>query len=106
MKLAPKTPRVRFRVSSSALFAWSGVKPDSCNKPRPPALETATASEGFAKPPIAAICIGTLQPTSSVNVVLSIKRQRDGAGIDELDLSQEKYGSQELLGREDDMFSA
>src|SRR2546425_7506358 len=87
MKLAPKTFRVRFRTSSSDLVACSGVKPDNCSMPRPPALETAAASGGLASDPNAAICIGTLQPVSSVNLFFCMRRQGGFVGIYDLGLS-------------------
>src|SRR5207245_10299655 len=75
MKLAPNAFRVRLRTSSKDLVACAGVNPDNWIKPRPPAFETAAANGGLASDPMAAICIGTLQPVNSVNFVLSIRRQ-------------------------------
>src|SRR5436190_23900906 len=40
--------------------------------PSPPALATAAARRGVASAPRPACCIGTEQPTNSVNLVLSI----------------------------------
>src|SRR2546428_12764499 len=88
MKLAPNTFRVRFRTSSSDLVACSGVKPDSCSMPRPPALETAAASGGLASDPMGGICIGTLQPVNSVKFVLSMRPQGVKSGIEDLSLSE------------------
>src|SRR3989441_12490414 len=98
MKLAPNTFRVRFRTSSSDLVACSGVKPDSCSMPRPPALETAAASGGLASDTMAGICIGTLQPVNSVNFVLSIRRQGVRSGIDDLGLSEDYENWQNQSG--------
>lgn len=74
MKLTPNGRVVRARVSSINRLRESGVIPTRVvpSMPNPPASETAAASSGAAIPPIAACCMGTVQPINTVKRVGSI----------------------------------
>src|SRR4051812_38252621 len=74
MKFTPKARLVRSRVRVSRPAKVLGFMPARAVPimPRPPASETALAISGGAAAPIPACWIGTEQPTSFVNRVVSI----------------------------------